>query len=50
MKLIRSVGGINIRPTLSFEYGGYVFKKGKLTHMGGAGALAYSRMLWRAIN
>ena len=44
MKMIRYVGGINIRPTLSFEYGGYVFKKGKLTHMGGAGALAYSRM------
>lgn len=44
MKMIRYVGGINIRPTLSFEYGGYVFEKGKLTHMGGAGALAYSRM------
>lgn len=44
MKMIRYVGGINIRPTMSFEYGGYVFKKGKLTHMGGAGALAYSRM------
>lgn len=44
MKMIRYVGGINIRPTLSFEYGGFVFKKGKLTHMGGAGALAYSRM------
>lgn len=44
MKMIRYVGGINIRPTRSFEYGGYVFQKGKLTHMGGAGALAYSRM------
>lgn len=44
MKMIRYVGGINIKPTLSFEYGGYVFKKGRLTHMGGAGALAYSRM------
>ena len=44
MKMIRYVGGINIRPTLSFEYGGYIFKKGQLTHMGGAGALAYSRM------
>ncbi|MCJ2172495.1 LCP family protein [Lactobacillus kefiranofaciens] len=44
MKMIRYVGGINIRPTLSFEYGGYVFKKGKLMHMGGATALAYSRM------
>lgn len=44
MKMIRYVGGINIKPTLSFEYGGYKFKKGKLTHMGGGGALAYSRM------
>ncbi len=44
MKMIRYVGGINIRPTMSFEYGGYIFKKGQLTHMGGAGALAYTRM------
>lgn len=44
MRLIRYVGGINVRPTLSFEYGGYIFKKGQLTHMGGGGALAYSRM------
>lgn len=44
MKMIRYVGGISIRPTLSFEYGGYAFKKGQLTHMGGAAALAYSRM------
>lgn len=44
MKMIRYVGGINIRPLLSFEYGGYRFKKGQLTHMGGSGALAYSRM------
>lgn len=44
MKMIRYVGGLEIRPTLSFSYGGYRFKKGKLTRMGGAGALAYSRM------
>lgn len=44
MKMIRYVGGINIRPTLSFEYGGYAFKKGQLTHLGGPSALAYSRM------
>ena len=44
MKMIRYVGGINIRPNLTFEYGGYEFKKGKMTHMGGGGALAYSRM------
>ncbi|CCI85024.1 transcriptional regulator [Lactobacillus pasteurii DSM 23907 = CRBIP 24.76] len=44
MKMIRYVGGIDIKPLLSFEYGGYIFKEGKLTHMGGGGALAYSRM------
>lgn len=44
MKMIRYVGGINVRPTLSFEYNGFIFKKHQLTHMGGAGALAYSRM------
>lgn len=44
MKMIRYVGGIDVKPTLSFEYGGYKFKKGQTTHMGGAGALAYSRM------
>ncbi|WEV70668.1 LCP family protein [Lactobacillus sp. ESL0785] len=44
MRLVRYVGGIYLRPTLSFEYGGYVFKKNQLTHMGGGGALAYSRM------
>lgn len=44
MKMIRYVGGITIRPTLSFEYGGYIFKKGQLTRMSGGGALAYSRM------
>jgi len=44
IKMIRYVGGINIRPNLTFEYGGYEFKKGKMTHMGGGGALAYSRM------
>lgn len=44
IKVISYVGGINIRPQLSFEYSGYAFKKGQLTHMGGGGALAYSRM------
>lgn len=44
MKMIRYVGGIEIRPLRSFEYGGYIFHKGRLTHMGGGGALAYSRM------
>lgn len=44
MKMIKYVGGIDIKPTLSFEYGGYRFKKGQLTHMNGKAALAYSRM------
>lgn len=44
MRLVSYAGGIKLKPMLSFEYGGYVFKKGQLTHMGGGGALAYSRM------
>ncbi|MDF7638048.1 LCP family protein [Lactobacillus sp. ESL0791] len=44
MKIIHYVGGIDIRPTLTFAYGGYSFQKGQLTHMSGASALAYSRM------
>lgn len=44
IKMIRYVGGIEIRPLRSFEYGGYIFKKGKLTRMSGGGVLAYARM------
>lgn len=42
--LINAVGGVTIKPTLSFSYGGYKFVKGKSTKMNGAMALAYCRM------
>lgn len=35
---------MTLKPTLSFSYGGYTFKKGVTTHMNGKKALAYSRM------
>lgn len=43
-KIINEVGGVTLKPTLSFSYGGYTFKKGVTTHMNGKKALAYSRM------
>lgn len=43
-KIINEVGGVTLKPTLSFSYGGYTFKKGVKTHMNGKKALAYSRM------
>ncbi|GEA97977.1 LytR family transcriptional regulator [Levilactobacillus brevis] len=43
-KIIDEVGGVTLKPTLSFSYGGYTFKKGVKTHMNGKKALAYSRM------
>jgi len=43
-KIIEEVGGVTLKPTLSFSYGGYTFKKGVKTHMNGKQALAYSRM------
>lgn len=43
-KIIDEVGGVTLKPTLSFSYGGYTFKKGVTTHMNGKKALAYSRM------
>ena len=42
-KIVDAVGGVDISPTLSFEYGGYSFKPGKVK-MDGKKALAYSRM------
>lgn len=42
--IIDKIGGIDITPTLSFNYEGYTFTKGVTTHMDGAKALAYSRM------
>ncbi|MCY9806005.1 LCP family protein [Lentilactobacillus senioris] len=43
-KIVDTVGGIDVTPTLSFKYEGYKFKKGKKVHMDGKKALAYSRM------
>lgn len=43
-KIINEVGGVTLKPTLSFSYGGYTFKKGVTTHMNGKKALAYLRM------
>jgi len=43
-KIIDEVGGVTVKPTLSFRYGGYTCKKGVKTHMNGKKALAYSRM------
>nr|WP_235805522.1 LCP family protein [Liquorilactobacillus oeni] len=42
--LVNAVGGITIKPLLTFSYGGYSFTKNKETHMNGAQALAYVRM------
>lgn len=42
--IIDKIGGVDITPTLSFTYDGYTFTKGRLTHMNGDKALAYSRM------
>lgn len=42
--LINAIGGIEIKPLLSFSYGGYTFTKGKHTHMDGNEALQYCRM------
>lgn len=43
-KIINEVGGVTLKPTLSFSYGGYTFKKGVVTKMSGKKALAYARM------
>lgn len=43
-KIIDEVGGVDLKPSLTFSYGGYSFKKGVETHMNGKRALAYSRM------
>ena len=42
--IINAIGGVDVAPTISFSYGGYSFKKGKVTHMNGPKALAYVRM------
>lgn len=43
-KLVDGVGGVDVKPPLSFSYGGYSFTKGKKVHLNGSQALAYSRM------
>ena len=43
-KVIDQADGVDVTPTLSFDYEGYKFEKGKKTHMDGKKALAYSRM------
>ena len=43
-KIIDEVGGVTLKPSLSFSYGGFTFKKGVITHMNGKKALAYARM------
>lgn len=42
--MVNAVNGVDIKPTLSFSYGGYSFTKNKTVHMSGAEALAYVRM------
>ena len=42
--LINAVGGVDIKPLLSFSFAGYNFVKGKKTHMDGTEALQYCRM------
>lgn len=43
-KVVDEVGGVDLKPTLSFTYEGFTFNKGEETHMNGKKALAYSRM------
>lgn len=42
--LVNAVGGVDLKPLLTFSYGGYSFTKNQQTHMNGAKALAYVRM------
>lgn len=42
--LIKAVGGVTVKPTLTFSYGGYHFTKGKKTHMNAKKTLSYVRM------
>ncbi|MBL3531332.1 LCP family protein [Companilactobacillus zhachilii] len=43
-KVIDQAGGVEVTPTLSFDYEDYHFQKGQKTLMNGTKALAYSRM------
>ncbi|KRN78816.1 hypothetical protein IV52_GL001096 [Fructilactobacillus lindneri DSM 20690 = JCM 11027] len=43
-QIVNQVGGVTIKPELTFDYEGYHFEKGKSTQMNGKKSLAYSRM------
>ncbi|MDN2454457.1 LCP family protein [Lactobacillus sp. UCMA15818] len=42
--MVNAVGGVTIKPLLTFSYGGHSFIKNKETQMNGSTALAYVRM------
>ncbi|RWZ67203.1 LCP family glycopolymer transferase [Lacticaseibacillus paracasei] len=43
-KIVDSLGGIKVTPTISFNNSGYTFTKGRSTNLNGRRALAYIRM------
>jgi LCP family protein required for cell wall assembly len=43
-KMVNAVGGVDVKPTLTFQYGAANVVKGKKTHLNGKQALDYSRM------
>lgn len=43
-KMVESVGGVDVKPTLTFKYGAANVVKGQKTHLNGKQALDYSRM------
>jgi LCP family protein required for cell wall assembly len=43
-KIVDSLGGIKLTPTISFHNSGYIFTRGKSTDLNGKMALAYIRM------
>ncbi|WP_429970347.1 LCP family protein [Fructilactobacillus sp. Tb1] len=43
-QIVNQIGGVTVKPLLTFDYEGYHFEKGQATHMNGAKALAYTRM------
>ncbi|MHC9532236.1 LCP family glycopolymer transferase [Dellaglioa sp. L3N] len=43
-KIVDAVGGVDVKPLLSFNYGGTHYKKGEKIHLTGKQALGYTRM------
>ncbi|KRK57687.1 LCP family glycopolymer transferase [Fructilactobacillus fructivorans] len=43
-QMVNSVGGVDVKPPLTFKYGNANVVKGKMTHLDGDQALDYSRM------